>query len=83
MHVSVFRSKSLHLALTRNNIMMAVVELIDQHYGDVTALSMKVCCFGSISGRIGRVVIRTWAGSLFECAVGTDEVVLGVGGTIL
>ncbi|VDM22199.1 unnamed protein product [Wuchereria bancrofti] len=36
-----FRSRSLHLSLTRNNIMMAVVDLIDQHYGDVTALSMK------------------------------------------
>ncbi|VDM98733.1 unnamed protein product [Thelazia callipaeda] len=36
-----FRAKSLHLSLTRNNIMMAVVDLIDQNYGDVTALSMK------------------------------------------
>uniref|UniRef100_A0A915PWT3 Uncharacterized protein n=1 Tax=Setaria digitata TaxID=48799 RepID=A0A915PWT3_9BILA len=36
-----FRSRSLHLSLTRNNIMMAVVDLIDQHYGSVTALSMK------------------------------------------
>ncbi|KAL4002523.1 TAP C-terminal domain family protein [Acanthocheilonema viteae] len=36
-----FRSRSLHLSLTRNNIMMAVVDLIDQHYGGVIALSMK------------------------------------------
>ncbi|MCP9259009.1 Nuclear RNA export factor 1 [Dirofilaria immitis] len=36
-----FRSRSLHLSLTRNNIMMAVVDLIDQHYGNVIALSMK------------------------------------------
>ncbi|VDN40464.1 unnamed protein product [Gongylonema pulchrum] len=36
-----FRSRSLHLALSRNSIMMTVVELIDKHYGDVTALSMK------------------------------------------
>lgn len=43
--VSVFRSRSLHLSLTRNNIMMAVVDLIDQHYGGVIALSMKVCFY--------------------------------------
>ncbi|KHN82020.1 Nuclear RNA export factor 1 [Toxocara canis] len=36
-----FRSRSLHLALTRNNIMMTVVNLIDKHFGDVTALSVK------------------------------------------
>ncbi|VDN82903.1 unnamed protein product [Brugia pahangi] len=36
-----FRTRSLHLSLTRNNIMMAVVDLIDQYYGGVTALSMK------------------------------------------
>lgn len=42
LNVSVFRTRSLHLSLTRNNIMMAVVDLIDQYYGGVTALSMKV-----------------------------------------
>uniref|UniRef100_A0A183EKK8 Leucine-rich repeat-containing protein 67 n=1 Tax=Gongylonema pulchrum TaxID=637853 RepID=A0A183EKK8_9BILA len=29
------------LTLSRSSIMMTVVELIDKHYGDVTALSIK------------------------------------------
>uniref|UniRef100_F1KXD7 Nuclear RNA export factor 1 n=1 Tax=Ascaris suum TaxID=6253 RepID=F1KXD7_ASCSU len=36
-----FRTRALHLALTRNNIMMTVVNVIDKYYGDVTALSVK------------------------------------------
>uniref|UniRef100_A0A0N5AK00 Nuclear RNA export factor 1 n=1 Tax=Syphacia muris TaxID=451379 RepID=A0A0N5AK00_9BILA len=36
-----FRESSMHISLNRNNVMMSVVDLIDKHFGDITALSVK------------------------------------------
>lgn len=36
------------ISLIRNSVMMAVVDLIDKHFGDVTALSVKLSFFSVI-----------------------------------
>lgn len=47
-----FRSKSLYFSLCQNNIMMAVIELIDTCYGSITSLSVKVSGSLFFSGNI-------------------------------